>query len=93
MTESEQMVEVVRTNGTPVWWLLGKDEGHGFEKKKNHDFQFYSTLVFVKKFLLSSATVAMPVVRVGEARLGPARASTCFLNRRRSAFRESDRSR
>ncbi len=51
-SESAQMVEVVRKNGTPVWWLLGKDEGHGFAKKKNRDFQFYSTVVFVKEFLL-----------------------------------------
>ena len=37
---------------TPVWWLLGKDEGHGFGKKKNRDFQFYATVMFVKEYLL-----------------------------------------
>jgi dipeptidyl aminopeptidase/acylaminoacyl peptidase len=51
-SESAQMVEVVRKNGTPVWWLLGKDEGHGFAKKKNADFQFYATVEFVKEYLL-----------------------------------------
>jgi len=51
-SESAQMVEVVRKNGTPVWWLLGKDEGHGFHKKKNSDFQFYATVEFVKEYLL-----------------------------------------
>lgn len=51
-SESAQMVEVVRKNGTPVWWLLGKDEGHGFGKKKNRDFQFYATIMFVKEYLL-----------------------------------------
>ncbi len=51
-SESAQMVEVVRKNGTPVWWLLGKDEGHGFAKKKNRDYQFYATVTFVKEFLL-----------------------------------------
>jgi dipeptidyl aminopeptidase/acylaminoacyl peptidase len=51
-SESAQMVEVVRKNGTPVWWLLGKDEGHGFAKKKNRDFQFYATIEFVKQYLL-----------------------------------------
>ena len=51
-SESAQMVEVVRKNGTPVWWLLGKDEGHGFAKKKNRDYQFYATIAFVKEFLL-----------------------------------------
>ena len=51
-SESAQMVAVVRKNGTPVWWLLGKDEGHGFAKKKNLDYQFYATVEFVKEFLL-----------------------------------------
>jgi dipeptidyl aminopeptidase/acylaminoacyl peptidase len=51
-SESAQMVQVVRQNGTPVWWLLAKDEGHGFHKKKNSDFQFYATVMFVKEYLL-----------------------------------------
>jgi dipeptidyl aminopeptidase/acylaminoacyl peptidase len=51
-SESAQMVAVVRKNGKPVWWLLGKDEGHGFGKKKNRDFQFYATVTFVKEYLL-----------------------------------------
>jgi dipeptidyl aminopeptidase/acylaminoacyl peptidase len=51
-SESAQMVEVVRKNGTPVWWLLGKDEGHGFAKKKNRDFQFYAMVEFVQEYLL-----------------------------------------
>jgi dipeptidyl aminopeptidase/acylaminoacyl peptidase len=51
-TESEQMVSQVRKNGTPVWYLLAKDEGHGFVKKKNADFQFYATVEFVEEYLL-----------------------------------------
>jgi dipeptidyl aminopeptidase/acylaminoacyl peptidase len=51
-SESAQMVQVVRQNGTPVWWLLAKDEGHGFAKKKNRDYQFYATVTFVKEYLL-----------------------------------------
>jgi dipeptidyl aminopeptidase/acylaminoacyl peptidase len=51
-SESAHMVEVVRKNGTPVWWLLAKDEGHGFAKKKNRDFQFYATIEFVKEYLV-----------------------------------------
>jgi dipeptidyl aminopeptidase/acylaminoacyl peptidase len=51
-SESEQMVAMVRKNGTPVWWLLGKDEGHGFAKKKNLDYEFYATVMFVKEYLL-----------------------------------------
>jgi dipeptidyl aminopeptidase/acylaminoacyl peptidase len=51
-SESQQMVSIVRQNGTPVWWLLGKDEGHGFHKKKNSDYQFYATVEFVQEYLL-----------------------------------------
>ncbi len=50
--ESVQMVETVRKNGTPVWYLEAKDEGHGFRKKANADFQFYATLLFVQENLL-----------------------------------------
>jgi len=51
-SESEQMVAIVRQNGTPVWWLLAKDEGHGFAKKKNLDYEFYATVMFTKQYLL-----------------------------------------
>ena len=51
-SESEQMVSIVKQNGTPVWWLLAKDEGHGFRKKANVDYQFYATVMFVKEYLL-----------------------------------------
>jgi len=52
VSESEQMVSIVRQNGTPVWWLMAKDEGHGFARKKNQDYQFYATVMFVKEYLL-----------------------------------------
>lgn len=51
-SESRQMVDIVRQNRTPVWYLMAKDEGHGFRKKKNLDFQFYATVMFVKEHLL-----------------------------------------
>ena len=51
-TESEQMVATVKKNGGPVWYLLANDEGHGFAKKKNQDFQFYATIAFVREHLL-----------------------------------------
>jgi dipeptidyl aminopeptidase/acylaminoacyl peptidase len=51
-SESERMVQIVRQNGTPVWWLLGKNEGHGFRKKQNVDYHFYATVMFVEQYLL-----------------------------------------
>ena len=52
LNEAEQMVATVRKNNTPVWYLMAKDEGHGFSKKKNQDFQFYATIMFVREYLL-----------------------------------------
>jgi dipeptidyl aminopeptidase/acylaminoacyl peptidase len=52
LNEAEQMVKTVRTNNSPVWYLMAKDEGHGFAKKKNQDYQFYATIMFVREYLL-----------------------------------------
>ena len=52
-SEAEQMVAKVRANGGPVWYLNAKDEGHGFRKKPNADFQFYATVMFVRDHLLA----------------------------------------
>ena len=52
MTESEQIVGALKKQGTPVWYLMAKDEGHGFRKKANQDFQFYATIEFLQEFLL-----------------------------------------
>ncbi len=59
-TESEQIVTTVKTNKTPIWYLMANDEGHGFAKKKNQDYQFYSTVLFMKKFLLSTEKEQAP---------------------------------
>jgi dipeptidyl aminopeptidase/acylaminoacyl peptidase len=53
-SEADQMVAALQQQGTPVWYLVGKDEGHGFAKKKNADFQFYATIAFVEKHLLTA---------------------------------------
>ncbi len=51
-SEAEQIVAQLKEQGTPVWYLVGKDEGHGFQKKKNVDFQFYATIQFMRDYLL-----------------------------------------
>ena len=51
-SESIQMKDNVKKNGTPVWFLMANDEGHGFAKKNNRDFLFYSTVMFMKECLL-----------------------------------------
>ena len=52
VTEAAQMVAAVRQNGTPVWYLMAKDEGHGFAKKPNADYQFHATILFLQEHLL-----------------------------------------
>lgn len=51
-TEAEQMVQKIQANKGIVWYLEAKDEGHGFRKKHNQDFQLYAVVEFVKEFLL-----------------------------------------
>jgi dipeptidyl aminopeptidase/acylaminoacyl peptidase len=52
-SEALQMVQIVRKGSTPVWFLMANDEGHGFAKRKNRDFQFYAELMFIERYLLS----------------------------------------
>jgi len=51
-TEGQQMTAAIRAHGVPVWYLLAADEGHGFTKKGNRDFQFAATVMFIKKYLM-----------------------------------------
>lgn len=51
-TESIQMKDNIKKNGGTVWFLMANDEGHGFRKKNNADYQFYSTIAFIKQYLL-----------------------------------------
>ncbi len=50
--EAEQIVAKARANGTPVWYLRAENEGHGFARKENADFQFYATIQFLRSTLL-----------------------------------------
>jgi dipeptidyl aminopeptidase/acylaminoacyl peptidase len=51
-TEAQQIVSAVRKNGVPVWYLLADNEGHGFRRKINADFEFYTTVRFLETTLL-----------------------------------------
>jgi len=52
VTESEQMVDVIRNNGGTVWYMLAKDEGHGLSKKINRDYFYGAAALFLEKYLL-----------------------------------------
>lgn len=50
-SESEQIVDAVRAEGRPVWYLLATNEGHGFRKKFNSDGQAEVTNLFFRQVL------------------------------------------
>lgn len=52
VTEAEQMVKIVRKNGGDVWYMMAKDEGHGFRKKTNRDYYTAAVVMFLEKYLL-----------------------------------------
>ena len=49
VSESEQLVWGVRSSGGEVWYLLAKDEGHGFVKKVNRDAYLLTAASFLQK--------------------------------------------
>ncbi|RQP24768.1 S9 family peptidase [Piscinibacter terrae] len=51
-TEAEQIVAKARENKTPVWYLRAENEGHGFARKENADYEFYATVMFMQQTLL-----------------------------------------
>jgi len=68
-SEADQMVAAVRANCQPAWHLLAANEGHGFSKKENADYQFWTSLMFWQQHLLGQGAGARPVaagVPVGE---------------------------
>lgn len=52
-SEADQIVKAIRDKGGVAWHLLGKNEGHGFAKKENVDYQFWAALMFWKQNLLN----------------------------------------
>jgi dipeptidyl aminopeptidase/acylaminoacyl peptidase len=51
-TESRQIIDKLNAQGTPTWFLMANDEGHGYAKKKNRDFLFDAQVLFVDQCLL-----------------------------------------
>ena len=51
-SEADQIVKALRGQGRTVWYLVGENEGHGFAKKENQDYLFWTTLMFWDQTLL-----------------------------------------
>ncbi|MBU8882381.1 alpha/beta fold hydrolase [Kaistella sp. DKR-2] len=52
VTEATQMRDKLKAQGNTVWYLEAKNEGHGFRKKENIDFQRLAVIRFMQEFLL-----------------------------------------
>lgn len=51
-SEAEQIAPKVRANGQPVWTVYADNEGHGFARKENRDYQTAAMVMFLREFLL-----------------------------------------
>ncbi len=52
VTEATQMRDKLKAQGNTVWYLEAKDEGHGFKKKPNVDFQRLAVIRFMQEYLV-----------------------------------------
>ena len=52
-SEAAQVVGAVRKTGGEIWHMVAADEGHGYKKKANLDYQFWATVLFWQKNLLN----------------------------------------
>lgn len=53
VAESEQMAAAVRKNGTPLWFIVARDEGHGFARQANSAFLLQAWAFFMEQYLLN----------------------------------------
>jgi dipeptidyl aminopeptidase/acylaminoacyl peptidase len=52
LAQAEQMVEAIRRNGTPLWYVVYTDAGHGLTRSTN-DYNTYAWVLFVQRYLLN----------------------------------------
>jgi dipeptidyl aminopeptidase/acylaminoacyl peptidase len=49
LSETDQLVEAVRKQGQDVWYMVARNEGHGFRKKDNRDTFYQLSVLFIEK--------------------------------------------
>ncbi len=52
VTEAVQVVEALRAQGQPVWYMNALNEGHGYRKKENRDVYQQASIMFLKEYLV-----------------------------------------
>lgn len=53
VSESDEIVKAIESTGTPVWYVVGTNEGHGFAKKPNVDYLQAVLYEFIERHLLA----------------------------------------
>jgi dipeptidyl aminopeptidase/acylaminoacyl peptidase len=56
LSEAEQVLAGVKRNGVPVWYVVGKNEGHGFARKVNQDYLQAVEVLFLRQYLLGESS-------------------------------------
>jgi len=51
-SEADQILDAIHKNQGTAWYLLAKDEGHGFRKKANRDYLNEAIVLFLQQYLL-----------------------------------------
>ena len=51
-SESLQMERALRKQGVETWFMMAANEGHGFRRRENRNYQFLTTVAFLRKHLL-----------------------------------------
>jgi dipeptidyl aminopeptidase/acylaminoacyl peptidase len=51
-SESRQIIDKLNAQGTPTWFMVANDEGHGYAKKSNNDLLFDAEVMFIRTNLL-----------------------------------------
>jgi len=50
-SEAEQILRELKENEGNPWYLLAKNEGHGFRKKENRDYMYESIVMFLRDLI------------------------------------------
>ena len=52
VTEAIQVVDALRAQGQPVWYMNALNEGHGYRKKENRDVYQQAAIMFLQEYLV-----------------------------------------
>ena len=51
-SESEQIVQALRSRDQPVWYIEALNEGHGYNRKENRNVSEQAAILFLQRFLV-----------------------------------------